>query len=101
MLELQTLLHGGAAIAGPLRADHLLMLNRKRGSAGRTWHSHAYGPGDTADVDITEGTGLKLVRTLCFPEGVDPARGGAVGVGLGLGRVVALSYCPSTLHLNR
>jgi hypothetical protein len=71
MLALQHALHGDA---GPLRVDHTILLNRKAGATGRTWHSHLYGPGDTQDHDVTEGTGLFLVRTLCFPDGVTPGK---------------------------
>ena len=48
MLELQTKLHGAA---GPLRVDHTIMLNRRAGATGRTWHSHNYGPDDTLTHD--------------------------------------------------
>ena len=83
MLHMQRLLHGDA---GPIRVDHTIMLNRPKGATGRTWHSHLHGPGDTSEgdfggVDVTEGTGLKLVRTLCFPDGIDGERvGGLVGM---------------------
>ena len=71
MLQMQRMLHGDA---GPLRVDHCIMLNRKAGATGRTWHSHLYGPGDTETHDVTEGSGLFLVRSLCFPDGVTPGR---------------------------
>jgi hypothetical protein len=93
MIDLQKKLHGDA---GPLRVDHTIMLNRKAGATGRTWHSHNYGPNDTLEHDATKGSGLFLVRTLCFPDGVTPgsqdrppvaedatdgpARGGLVGM---------------------
>ena len=48
MLELQTKLHGAA---GPLRVDYTIMLNRRAGATGRTWHSHNYGPDDTLTHD--------------------------------------------------
>jgi len=70
MLRLQRSLHGDA---GPLRLDHAVMLNRPAGpTSGGTWHSHPYSPDDSESHDSTEGTGLSLVRTLCFPDGVTP-----------------------------
>jgi hypothetical protein len=70
MLQLQRALHGDA---GPLRLDHAVMLNRPAGpSSGGTWHSHQYSMDDSATHDSTAGTGLFLVRTLCFPDGVTP-----------------------------
>ena len=66
MAALQEALHGG----GPVRLDHNVMLNRKPGSQGRTWHSHPYDARDTESLDTTEGRGLRLVRTLAFPDGI-------------------------------
>ena len=76
MAALQEGLHGG----GPVRLDHNVMLNRKPGSQGRTWHSHPYDARDSESLDATEGRGLRLVRTLAFPDGVRPEDGGVVGV---------------------
>jgi hypothetical protein len=88
------------------------------GSTGRTWHSHLYGmgdfqppetpkqrafdpdlPGDIPTTDITAGTGLKLVRTLCFPDGIsEEETGGIVGM-------IPGSHCykdpwPGTMHYS-
>jgi hypothetical protein len=68
--------------------DHVIMLNRSPGSAGRRWHAHQYRQGQHEVEDIL-GTGKaftkeylhqQCVRTLCYPDGATSEEGGEFAI---------------------
>ena len=68
MAALQEALHGG----GPVRLDHNVMLNRKPGSQGRTWHSHPYDARDSETLDTTGAAAFASSAPSPSPTASDP-----------------------------
>jgi len=79
--EMQELLFGRS----DLILDHQVMLNRKPGDSGASWHAHDRG---MAGVEVEGGLRTpnptfleeQVVRTLIFPEGVTAESGGQVSL---------------------